>query len=221
VKGAMVNVAECIAKLTDVELHVTAHSSGAILLGSWFGALARKKIELETVSLYAPACTVKFTNEHFNKAVEKKVMKKSALSIDLLSDERERADSIGAYNKSLLYLVSRAFEDLHKEPLLGMQATWTRDEGNNVYKDQSKVDFTDEEIARFKSIDELLEFWKRSAKLFVCYKDSITVNYSTKNDVLALSHQSFCNDIKVLEATMKRMLNKRKLKYPIENLGGF
>lgn len=221
VKGAMVNVTDCLAKLGDTEVHVVTHSSGANLLGHWVEVLARRKIELKTVSLYAPACTVKFSNDYFNKAVDKKVFQRSAVYIDMLSDERERADNFGSYNKSLLYLVSRALEDMHKEPLLGMEATWTRDNKKNVYRDQNRIEPTDEEVSRFHAIDNLLAFWKSGMKKATHDKERRTVNYSTKHDVLASSHHSFNNDIEVVEATIKRMLRKRKLKYPVENLGGF
>jgi len=221
VKGAMVNVAQSLAKLDEVELHVVAHSSGAVLLGYWLSVLAQKKIELKTVSLYAPACTTKFAHEHFDKAVEKGVLALSSICIDYLSDERERADSIGPYNKSLLYLVSRAFEDMHKEPLLGLEATWTRDVNQDVYKDQNKHESTDEEIVRFHSIDSLLDAWKSDVKRVVHDKKRRSVQYSINHHELPLSHRSFCNDIEVVEASLKRMLRKRKLKYPVENLGGF
>jgi len=221
VKGAMVNVAEGLATHDNVEVHVATHSAGAILLGHWIDVLARRKIELKTVSLSAPACSVKFSNDYFNKAVDKKVFKKTSVFIDMLSDERERADKFGSYNKSLLYLVSRALEDMHKEPMLGMQATWTRDNNNNVYRDRNRIEPTDEEVARFDAIDRLLEFWKPGLKKTIHDKERRTVNYSVKHDVLELSHRSFDNDIEVVEAAIKRMLRKRKLKYPIENLGGF
>lgn len=220
-KGAMVNMTNSLRKLGKIELHVVGHSAGAILIGEWLDVLVSRKMKLKTLSLYAPACTVKFANNHFNKAVEKNVLAKSAVSIDLLSDERERRSNYGSYNKSLLYLVSRAFEDLHKEPLLGMEATWTRDIEETVYKDQMKTEPTDEEIARLASIDELLEFWKSSINIEVHDKKRRSVMRSTSNDEMPLSHESFNNDIKVVEATLKRILGKSKLKYKVENLGGF
>ena len=48
------------------------------------------------------------------------------MTLDILSDERELADSVGPYGKSLLYLVSRALEDHHKTPILGMANVWAR-----------------------------------------------------------------------------------------------
>jgi hypothetical protein len=39
----------------------------------------------------------------------------------VLSDDGERDDNVGPYGKSLLYLVSNAFEGRRETPLLGMQ----------------------------------------------------------------------------------------------------
>jgi len=43
-------------------------------------------------------------------------------SVYLLSDKLERGDSVGPYGKSLLYLVSNAFEGMREVPIVGMQA---------------------------------------------------------------------------------------------------
>ena len=43
-------------------------------------------------------------------------------SLYLLSDKLERGDSVGPYGKSLLYLVSNAFEGTREVPILGMKA---------------------------------------------------------------------------------------------------
>ncbi len=221
VRGAMVNLTNSIAKLKGMELHVVGHSTGAILIGRWLDVLSRRKLKLKTLSLYAPACTVKFANQHFVKAAKKRIFSKSAFYLDMLSDERERADTMGSYNKSLLYLASRAFEDMHKEPLLGMQATWSTDNTSNVYRDQNRIEPTDEEIARFEAIDALLDYWNSSIKCKYHDKERRTVHCSTKHDVLPLTHRSFNNDIEVVETTIKRLLGKRRIKYRVENLGGF
>jgi hypothetical protein len=42
-------------------------------------------------------------------------------SLFVLGDEAERADSVGPYGKSLLYLVSNAFEGRRGVPILGME----------------------------------------------------------------------------------------------------
>ena len=53
-----------------------------------------------------------------------KVLDARHFHIHVLSDQNERDDAVGPYRKSLLYLVSRSFEDTHKTPLLGLQRSF-------------------------------------------------------------------------------------------------
>jgi hypothetical protein len=39
--------------------------------------------------------------------VKRNVLQKKSIHVDILNDERERADSVGPYGKSLLYLPAR------------------------------------------------------------------------------------------------------------------
>jgi len=221
VKGAMVNLADSLGRLGKIELHLVAHSAGSVLLGNWLDVLARRKsMKVKTISLYAPACTVRFANEHLNNAVAKALFSKTALSVDVLSSEREKADTIGPYNKSLLYLVSRAFEDMHKEPIFGLHASWVDKDGQNEYSDQN-VKPSDEQIARMESIDAMRDFWKKHLPLNVLTKQNNPVSTSRKNDSIPLSHTSFENDIEIMEATLKRITGASKLKCKVENLAGF
>jgi hypothetical protein len=135
-RGGMVQLAQHLARLTaefdDIEIHLVGHSAGAIALGSFLGQLKDKGLEAETVSLYAPACTVDFALNTYVPAALNKVINPKKVVFDLLSDENERADTVGPtdesgiYDKSLLYLVSRALEPAHKMPILGMEAVWNR-----------------------------------------------------------------------------------------------
>ena len=103
------------------ELHVVGHSAGSIVLGHCLELFAPNNLKVATCSLYAPACTVEFANAHYIAAVsDRKIIAKDKLFIDVLSDNREMDDTVGPYRKSLLHLVSRALEDMHKMPVLGL-----------------------------------------------------------------------------------------------------
>ncbi len=102
------------------ELHLMGHSAGAIMLGHLLTALAARKQAVASCQLFAPACTTAFAVQHYLAACEAKILPREQFHISVLSDERELNDSVGPYQKSLLYLVSRAFEDAHKTPLLGL-----------------------------------------------------------------------------------------------------
>jgi hypothetical protein len=104
----------------QLELHLAGHSAGSILLGHLIPGLDRRDLKVKTLTLYAPACTTDLMKERMlpyvgpGKCIER-------LTIFNLDDETERNDNVaGLYNKSLLYLVSEAFEDKPHQPLLGM-----------------------------------------------------------------------------------------------------
>ncbi|MEM8839262.1 MAG: hypothetical protein AAGE89_14300, partial [Pseudomonadota bacterium] len=111
---------------SGLRLHLLGHSAGSIILGHFARDLALFT-EIASVGLLAPACTLKFANKHFVPLVEKGRLDPKKLYIANLSRQNERADRIGPYNKSLLYLVSRAFEVPRKTPLLGLDDSWILD----------------------------------------------------------------------------------------------
>src|SRR5690606_34836833 len=80
--------------------------------------------DFKTFQLMAPAMTV----ELFKKAVMPVVKKGNCPHPELfvLSDQAERDDTVGPYGKSLLYLVSNAFEGRRGTPILGMQRYVTK-----------------------------------------------------------------------------------------------
>ncbi|MEJ2202333.1 MAG: hypothetical protein P8X63_15145, partial [Desulfuromonadaceae bacterium] len=73
----------------------------------------------------APACSIEFYQKHYEKRLKTKAGAKSKLPIlDIynLNEKLELDDNVvSAYQKSLLYLVSRALEREIDKPLLGMQ----------------------------------------------------------------------------------------------------
>ena len=72
----------------------------------------------------APACSVDFYQQHYATRLDNSdsVVNLPTLKIYNLIDELERDNNVAvAYRKSLLNLVSRAFERNVDKPLLGMQ----------------------------------------------------------------------------------------------------
>jgi hypothetical protein len=115
------------------KLHLVGHSAGATMLGYLLSSLRRfnlSRIELETIHLMAPACTVAFFKEHYEPYLTGKGAMKLQDRIYLynLTDQLEQDDTVSAnvpllpsYSRSLLYLVSRAYEPAPNTPLAGMQ----------------------------------------------------------------------------------------------------
>jgi hypothetical protein len=106
-----------------LRLHLLGHSAGSIILGHFARDLARFT-DFASLGLLAPACTLKFANEIFPPLVEAGRLQPDKFFVANLNRENERADRVGPYNKSLLYLVSRAFEVPRKVPLLGLDDSW-------------------------------------------------------------------------------------------------
>lgn len=115
------------------KLHLVGHSAGSIVLGRLLSALGRfglSNMELAGIHLMAPACTVDFFKAHYGPYLSGDGARPLTGKVWLynLSDALERDDKVGLpvpftpqYSKSLLYLVSRAYEESAKMPLAGMQ----------------------------------------------------------------------------------------------------
>ncbi|HGZ70763.1 MAG TPA: peptidase C1, partial [Nitratifractor sp.] len=212
--GGMVLLAKSLKKLKeefDCELHIVGHSAGSILLGHWLDELSRREVVLNSCTLYAPACTVEFANKYYIAAHKNGTLSKSAIDIYMMDDEREKADNVGPYKKSLLYLVSRALEDIHKTPLLGMAASWDIEyaKENSVFNQ-----------IKYPALKRWIKFSK-GIRTHIYTKLQSQVPTSLNGDTIRLSHGSFDNNIEIIEETIKRVSKKDSLEFPVENLNGY
>ena len=115
------------------EIHMVGHSAGSILHAPIVKLLTARGLSIETCTLWAPACTVDVFKKFYVPAMESKALRK--LTVYALKDKTERDDDCAKiYNKSLLYLVSNAFEDKERIPLfrdgvpiLGMEKAFDDD----------------------------------------------------------------------------------------------
>ncbi|HKQ50382.1 MAG TPA: C1 family peptidase [Phycisphaerae bacterium] len=118
-----------LAKKIPLRLHLVGHSAGSILLAPLAQNLAAQGLVIKNCILWAPAITLEYFKKTYGKMLETNKIK--ALTVFNLSDCAEQNDNCaGVYHKSLLYLVSNAFEDRARIPfdsksegipLLGMQ----------------------------------------------------------------------------------------------------
>jgi hypothetical protein len=127
--GALVS--KLVKKLCDrfpsLKVHIVGHSAGSIFHGPLLAKLVNDGIAIESLTLWAPACTTDLFQEFYAPALSSGKVKRSA--IFALTDKAEQDDNCAnVYHKSLLYLVSNAFEKSERipmfrdgEPLLGMQ----------------------------------------------------------------------------------------------------
>ena len=142
-KGAASLVADHLktlaGKLPGLEIHLIGHSAGAILHAPLVKLLTDRGLKIETCTLWAPACTVDQFKESYLPAMQKKTLKK--FTVFMLGDKTEQDDNCaGIYNKSLLYLVSNAFEGRGRIPgfrdgipILGMER-WLDADLKKIFK---------------------------------------------------------------------------------------
>jgi len=134
--GGLALVADLLAELVQqfpaLRIHLVAHSAGSILFGGFVSRLAQlqpKRVDVETCTLWAPACTMELYKNQYLPSIKSGHIR--GFSVFTLTDKAERDDNCAnIYHKSLLYLVSNAFErglgqppflqEREGEPLLGM-----------------------------------------------------------------------------------------------------
>jgi hypothetical protein len=129
-KGAARKAADHLTALrkagTIDEIHLVGHSAGAIFLAPLAEHLAGAGVTIDSLSLWAPACTMKLFDKSYRPLID--AGKIAAFDLYTMDDATEQADDCAnIYHKSLLYLVSNAFEEqVHfgpqqqGEPLLGL-----------------------------------------------------------------------------------------------------
>jgi hypothetical protein len=129
--GGFTEAAQYIADLarSGVEIHVVGHSAGSIFHALPVQKLTGKELRgaktgsgpgltIESCTLWAPACTMKVFKECYAPAIAAGAIRRFALFT--LTDDTECEDNCGGiYHKSLLYLVSNAFEERAHVPLPG------------------------------------------------------------------------------------------------------
>ena len=107
--------------LDEWELHIIAHSAGSIFFGHALPHLIKLGVPIKSVQLFAPAIRI----DEFKRLVVPHIQAGvcPVPSTFILNEEQElsRDPNMGPYGKSLLWLVSNAFEDSRGTPLLGMQ----------------------------------------------------------------------------------------------------
>ncbi len=200
-----------------IELHVMAHSAGSqLLVSTWLEALEKRGMKLSSMHLLAPTVSVQDANQYMIKAYEKGVFKKDKVYIYMLDTEMELADSVGKYRKSLLYLISRALEKIHKTPLLGLKDSWEKH--NSMVEDGIFNTQQLDEIKKWLSFAYKVDKRYSRINLEILGKECSQLQCSVHNDSIKLSHKHLDSSIYILEKVLKVMVDG-ELKYTVENLG--
>jgi hypothetical protein len=178
-------VAEILKGLPKkAEVHVIGHSAGSIFHAPLVLLLAAYGVPIKTCTLWAPACTVELFKKSYLPLIKTGAIENFALFT--MDDKTEQDDNCGRiYNKSLLYLVSNAFEDQPHIPLFS--------DGFPILGMEKFVKNDPDMLALFNKKNAE---WIRSPN----NNTDNPANYST-----ARHHGDFDNDKATIAATLQRI----------------
>lgn len=218
--GALALLAAALGRLRAahpaLELHLVGHSAGAFVHGHLLDLCQGAGLPVASVTLYAPACSLEFAASHYQARVADGFLAADRFWLHMLSDVSERADSVGPYGKSLLYLVSRGFEDRRKTPLAGLQRPLYR--GANQPDDALWTPADWPRVKAWRAWVAALPPQADGASACEVVSDRIKVS-ATRTE--AASHGGFDNDIRVLARTINRVLGRppsAPLAVPVDDL---
>jgi hypothetical protein len=184
------------------ELHVVAHSAGSIFAAHALPLIAKSGLPLKTLQFMAPAITVKDFTDLVVPSIKANICPQPTMYV--LSDVGERDDDVGPYGKSLLYLVSNAFESRRGTPILGMQR-YISHEGLSS-DEEDVVDPVMEKLFK-KKVNQL-------PSLVIAGRDDVDGCRSRSE-----SHGGFDNDPDTLNSVLYRILGRKAApKFVIRNL---
>jgi hypothetical protein len=188
-------VAELAAKLWKatrgtIEFHALGHSAGSIFHAFFLPLLVAQKpagvpqVDVRTLHFLAPASTTDLFKKRLKPLIGSG-QPITSLTMYTMTDELEQDDSsIRAYGKSLLYLVTNAFEDAVPTPILGLQM--------NLKKDLPLIRFFG--LAGTEKVSDIV---------FSTTADGAPLNarsHSTR-------HGGFDNDIETMTSVIRRVLD--------------
>jgi hypothetical protein len=120
----------------------------------------------------------------------------------------ENADNVSKYSKSLLYLISRSLEKIHKTPLLGLLDSW--DDKNSSTKDGV---FNTSQLNDLKKWNKFTYELDNTLFPYILGKKQNQLSCSSNSDYLKLSHKTLDNNIFILERVLKTITTNSNNKY--------
>lgn len=196
----------------DIEIHIAGHSAGSIFMAPLVqmlcsrGAIAAQSLQAETghawsaaqglnmkvktCTLWAAACTTDLFDKTYLPAIEAKQIDRFTLFN--LKDKAEQDDNCAnVYNKSLLYLVSNAFEKKLRSPLK---------------KDGQPILGMDKFVSKHAALPDLI---KQGKVEYVLAPNEDAIGSITAS--CASHHGDFDDDTATVKATLARILGRDKV----------
>ena len=190
-------------EFNELKIHAMAHSAGSELLAtSWLKELNKQKIKLHSLHLLAPTISIQDSNAFIVKYSKKAVIDKQNIYIYILDKEMENRDHVSRYSKSILYLISRSLEKIHKTPLLGLLDSW--DDKNSKTKDG---------VFNTSQLNDLKKWHKFTYELdntlfpYILKKKHSQLTCSKSGDFVKLTHKNLDSSIFILKRVLKIVTN--------------
>lgn len=182
----------------NFELHIVGHSAGSIFTAYAIDTLLSIGVPIKTVQFMAPAITIELFKEKLLAPIQNKQCPQPTMYI--LGDDAEKSDTVSAYGKSLLYLVSNSFERRRNTPILGMERFINAK--NKKLEDRTIIDPV---IAR------LMNAVSENGWPNLVIADSATPNSDKPRPDISRSetHGGFDNDPATMNAVLYRILGKQ------------
>ena len=185
VVGHLKRLLDKLPKEQVPKIHVVGHSAGSIFHAPLITSLNETGIDVESCTLWAPACTVELFKQHYLPAIKKRRIKRFAMFT--LSDKSEQDDHCAnIYHKSLLYLVSHAFE---KEPRIPL------------FRDGVPILGMEKYVRKDAELQALFKGGNADLVISPNNKPLNAIDAST-----ALHHGDFDDDDATVRATLRRIL---------------
>jgi len=201
----------------EFDINIIAHSAGSQLVTTnWLKELAKRGLKLNSIHLLAPTTSLQDCNIYIKYAIDKNILKMSNIYIYMLDKDIESMDSVGKYGKSILYLISRALDHIHKTPLLGLQDSWIIENSNK-----------EDGVFNSQQLNQIKKWYSRAIEsddicnLYFMTKNDIQLKRSLNNDLVRLNNENLDSSIFILDRILKYITTNSvdgELKYPIENL---
>ncbi|PHS69024.1 MAG: peptidase C1 [Methylophaga sp.] len=136
---------------TNLKIHIAGHSTGAVLMAHLLNALEELAPELRvsSCSLLAPACTIDLFRSHYYPYLMtgENDFGVDNMQIFNLNEKLEKNDNVAAiYRKSLLYLVSKAFEENIPAQILGMKKYSDMLLEDNDFPEKLRINYSDGKV---------------------------------------------------------------------------
>ncbi|MEB0138863.1 MULTISPECIES: C1 family peptidase [unclassified Undibacterium] len=213
----------------SLEIHLIAHSAGAHLCG-WLLDLLKFSAP-KTCTLYAPACSIAFANQHFLPALISGTLARENFHLHVLADTLEQHDEVaGLYHQSWLYLIARSLENRHKTPLLGMACSVDADflsalGGHPAQWNHSELAALRKWQHHYWDGKTVRGFATGSKPLSRAHSSTLHVQQqaivNSGHHTLRASHTSFDRDILTVTATLRRIAGlkaSQPLPCPVDDL---